>query len=86
MIKYGESFDHHKDIRLEGIGKFPHLLVPTCGRVPNNMAKGLETIVNFNEVIVGQAEEKWIELKNMSPVSRFYGIFCICALSSHAQN
>ena len=70
IIKYGENFSHHKDVKLEGIGKFPHLLVPACGKVPSGMTKGLETIVNFNEVIVGKAEEKWIELKNMSPVRR----------------
>ena len=49
-------------------GKYPHLLV-AGGSTATDDAPDNETVLNFAHVAVGRHSEKWIELKNLSPVS-----------------
>eukprot|EP00118_Oscarella_pearsei_P004948 m.21985 g.21985 ORF g.21985 m.21985 type:complete len:1729 (+) comp28260_c0_seq1:44-5230(+) len=56
---------NHKGINLKGIGKFPHLVVSvSSGKVTQG-----EVVVNFGQVAVETVAEKWLELKNTSPVN-----------------
>ena len=49
-------------------GKYPHLIV-SGGAPPVEDSPENETVLNFGHVAVGKNVEKWIELKNLSPVS-----------------
>ena len=54
----------------DSIGKFPHLAVSASSSqgAKNAVGEG-EVIVNFGHVAVETVAEKWLKLKNMSPVS-----------------
>ena len=68
VCRYGRNFNYVKVTKFEGIGKYPHLLV--TGSITAGVPQGdNEAIVSFNDVSVGETVEKWIELKNLSPVN-----------------
>ncbi|XP_071942190.1 cilia- and flagella-associated protein 65-like [Antedon mediterranea] len=68
-IHYGNNFTCCKQLKLEGIGKYPHLLVCGSGDKPNAITNpGMESIIKFGDVAIGKTHENMIELHNLSPV------------------
>ncbi|XP_033103427.1 cilia- and flagella-associated protein 65-like [Anneissia japonica] len=68
-LHYGSELQCCKQLKLEGIGKYPHLLVCSAGEKPNAINNpGMENIVDFGDVAIGKTREKMIELHNLSPV------------------
>ncbi|XP_041477861.1 LOW QUALITY PROTEIN: cilia- and flagella-associated protein 65-like [Lytechinus variegatus] len=70
-VHYGsDSLSCKKTLKLEGIGKLPHLLVAQAGRHPRAMENlNIESVVSFGDVSIGSTAEKWIELHNLAPVN-----------------
>ncbi|XP_071497349.1 cilia- and flagella-associated protein 65-like [Diadema antillarum] len=70
-VHYGsDAFTCRKTLRLEGIGKLPHLLVSQSGKSPRAMENlNIESVVSFGDVAIGSTAEKWIELHNLAPVN-----------------
>ena len=66
VVRYGPNLSSTKTTQLEGIGKYPHLLVKSSG-VP--LSGETEATIKFGCVSVGQTVERWIELHNLSPVN-----------------
>ncbi|PIK59519.1 putative coiled-coil domain-containing protein [Apostichopus japonicus] len=67
---FGDKLACKKTLNLEGIGKFPHLLVSPDGKIPNaSDSLGLESIISFGEVAIGATGSRCIELHNLSPVN-----------------
>ncbi len=56
-------------------GKFPHLMVPDAGKQSFTNTNPLESVIDFGDVCIGSSSEKWIEVRNISPVSEFYVVF-----------
>ena len=71
VVKYGAGMAHAQVVKLEGIGKYPHILVSSSGATKQQQSTSgdIETIVSFGKVSVRQTAEKWVELHNLSPVS-----------------
>jgi len=54
------------------LGKFPHLVVSVSGSKTSSsteLTSKEEVVLNFGEVPVQSAANRWIELHNFSPVS-----------------
>lgn len=70
VCSYGDKFVHSKTIKLEGIGKFPHLLVSSSGKDAKQLDRSnTEAVVDFGEIPVGKSIEKYVELHNLSAVN-----------------
>lgn len=66
----GKKTPFTKHVRIEGIGKFPHLMASVSGsRKTSELTNASEVILNFGEVPVQSTANKWIELHNFSPVN-----------------
>lgn len=67
-----------KHVRLEGIGKFPHLVASISRQTKNTPSTEFTTKdeldLNFGEVPVQTTAVKWIELHNFSPVNAPYQV------------
>ena len=73
---------HTKVVKVEGIGKYPYVIVKGISNSENSVSvrsdKQInerhselpkEVIVDFGDVAVGQSTERWIDIANPSPVS-----------------
>ncbi|XP_022101804.1 cilia- and flagella-associated protein 65-like isoform X2 [Acanthaster planci] len=68
--RYGEDLSHKKTLRLEGIGKYPHLLASAPGKNPKAMDNlSMENVISFGDVPIGTVSEKSLLLYNLSPVA-----------------
>ncbi|XP_006820550.2 cilia- and flagella-associated protein 65-like [Saccoglossus kowalevskii] len=75
VIKYGNDLSCYKTVKLEGIGKYPHLLVSSLGKSPRTLENlNAEAVIEFGQVAIGRQTEKYIELHNLSPVNAPYTI------------
>lgn len=62
------SFTKH--VKVEGIGKFPHLVASVPGsKKSSDLSNSREEVLDFGEVPVQTRASKWIELHNFSPVN-----------------
>ena len=72
---------HCKAVKMEGIGKYPYVVVknglnsPLSKTVPhqplaseNEFGSNKEIVIDFGRIAVGASVEKWIEVNNPSPV------------------
>ena len=60
-----------KTIKLEGIGKYPHVTVKVVRKTnksPDHVEGGSGVVVDFGGVAIGTVAEKWLEITNISPV------------------
>ena len=85
VCSYGNENPTTKSMNLEGVGKYPHVLVrlappPTLAVLKGRGGEGeegavaqSELTVNFGCVPVGAVSERLVEIVNMSPVS-----VCVC--------
>ncbi|KAK3742184.1 hypothetical protein QZH41_012071, partial [Actinostola sp. cb2023] len=72
VCKYAHDMENTdlKSMKIEGIGKFPHIVASTLGQKRSTISSnGHEVVVDFGEVPVQTTAEKTIELHNFSPVS-----------------
>ncbi|XP_070569847.1 cilia- and flagella-associated protein 65-like [Ptychodera flava] len=78
VIRYGHDLSCFKTVKLEGIGKYPHLLVVNSLVSDDDKSKKSkkhldnlndEAVVNFGKIAIGHKSEKYIELQNLSPVN-----------------
>lgn len=59
-----------KHVKVEGIGKFPHLVASVPGsKKSSDLSNSREEVLDFGEVPVQTTASKWIELHNFSPVN-----------------
>ncbi|CAH3043041.1 unnamed protein product, partial [Porites evermanni] len=66
----GQKTPFTKHVRIEGIGKFPHLMASVPGsKETSELTSDGEVELNFGEVPVQTSASKWIELHNVSPVN-----------------
>ncbi|KAM7444065.1 hypothetical protein ABFA07_007249 [Porites harrisoni] len=66
----GQKTPFTKHVRIEGIGKFPHLMASVPGsKETSKLTSDGEVELNFGEVPVQTSANKWIELHNVSPVN-----------------
>ncbi|KAJ7389222.1 hypothetical protein OS493_032690 [Desmophyllum pertusum] len=68
----GQKTPFTKHVRIEGIGKFPHLVASISGPTKTSsteLSSKEEVVLNFGEVPVQSSATKWIELHNFSPVN-----------------
>ncbi|CAC5365950.1 unnamed protein product [Mytilus coruscus] len=69
VCKYGNELNLGKVTKLEGIGKYPHILISLPGRPATTLNKdNLEATVQFGGAPVGTTLQKYIELHNLAPV------------------
>lgn len=69
VCKYGNELNLGKVTKMEGIGKYPHILISLPGRPATTLNKdNLEATVQFGGVPVGSTVQKYIELHNLAPV------------------
>ncbi|XP_052080289.1 cilia- and flagella-associated protein 65-like [Mytilus californianus] len=69
VCKYGNELNLAKVTKLEGIGKYPHILISLPGRPATTLNKdNLEATVQFGGAPVGTTLQKYIELHNLAPV------------------
>lgn len=62
------SFTKH--VKVEGIGKFPHLVASVPGsKKSSELSNSREEVLDFGKVPVQTTASKWIELHNFSPVN-----------------
>ncbi|XP_038048739.1 cilia- and flagella-associated protein 65-like [Patiria miniata] len=67
--RYGDDLSHKKTLPLEGIGKYPHLLVSSPGKIPKAMDNlNMESVIAFGDVPIGATVEKSLQVHNLSPV------------------
>jgi hypothetical protein len=77
VCRFGDEEKQSMTVKVEGIGKFPHLTVSVCGLKSkewlstnmNDVIYPKETVIDFGYVAVETTAEKWIELRNQSPVN-----------------
>ncbi|EDO28133.1 predicted protein, partial [Nematostella vectensis] len=74
VCKYSHTPDNvsEKAMKIEGIGKFPHLIVgrsPGAKAFTENEDRTGQVTVDFGSVPIQTTKTKWIELQNVSPVS-----------------
>ncbi|KAL9957579.1 hypothetical protein ACROYT_G034498 [Oculina patagonica] len=68
----GQKSPFTKHVRIEGIGKYPHLVASVSGPKKTSsteLSNKEEVILNFGEVPVQSTANRWIELHNFSPVN-----------------
>lgn len=66
----GQKTPFTKHVKIEGIGKFPHLVASASGsKKTSEVGCSNEAVLNFGEVPVQSTVSKWIELHNFSPVN-----------------
>ncbi|PFX25001.1 Coiled-coil domain-containing protein 108 [Stylophora pistillata] len=74
----GQKAPFTKHVKLEGIGKFPHLVASISRQAKNTSSTEFTTKdeldLNFGEVPVQTTATKWIELHNFSPVNAPYQV------------
>ncbi|OWF45565.1 hypothetical protein KP79_PYT24425 [Mizuhopecten yessoensis] len=72
---YGPDLSLGKVTKLEGIGKYPHILVSSPGKPATTLNKeNLEAAVQFGPTPVGSTTQKWVELHNLAPVRAPYKV------------
>ncbi|EDO41855.1 predicted protein [Nematostella vectensis] len=74
VCKYSHTPDNvsEKAMKIEGIGKFPHLIVgrsPGAKAFTENEDRTGQVTVDFGSVPIQTTKTKWIELQNVSPVN-----------------
>ncbi|XP_019617941.1 PREDICTED: cilia- and flagella-associated protein 65-like [Branchiostoma belcheri] len=74
VCNYGPENVYFGTVKLEGIGKFPHIVVRTEGKDTQTFGATAETLVDFGTVPVGKSVEKWVELQNLSPVKAAFKV------------
>ncbi|XP_077997157.1 cilia- and flagella-associated protein 65-like [Glandiceps talaboti] len=70
VVRYGNDLNCYRTVKLEGIGKYPHLLVSAGGKsskILDNL--NAEAVVHFGPIPISHRVEKYIELHNLSPVN-----------------
>ncbi|XP_065886516.1 cilia- and flagella-associated protein 65-like [Dysidea avara] len=67
---YGDSQNYKKPVKLEGIGKYPHLVVSTGGKSPPTTDLSL----SFGDSPVGETVVKCLYITNVSSVSASFDI------------
>ncbi|XP_071792552.1 cilia- and flagella-associated protein 65-like [Asterias amurensis] len=66
---FGEDLSHKKSLRLEGIGKYPHLLVSAAGSIPHaSDSLSMESVISFGATPIGSTVQRVLQLYNLSPV------------------
>ncbi|XP_072117075.1 cilia- and flagella-associated protein 65 isoform X2 [Mobula birostris] len=72
--KFGEN-DHEKYMKLQGIAKFPHLLISVPGEVSQVSGQDdMHSILHFGHVAVGSTVEKYVEIHNYSIVNTLFRV------------
>ncbi|XP_069108657.1 cilia- and flagella-associated protein 65-like isoform X1 [Argopecten irradians] len=72
---YGPDLSLGKVTKLEGIGKYPHILVSSPGKPATTLTReNLEAAVQFGPTPVGSTTQKWAELHNLAPVRAPYKV------------
>ncbi|KAJ8320586.1 hypothetical protein KUTeg_002173 [Tegillarca granosa] len=75
VCRYGEEGSFGKVTNLEGIGKYPHILVSSPGKPASSLTQeNLESVVSFGPTAVGATIQKVVELHNLSTVRAPYKI------------
>ncbi|XP_013412505.1 cilia- and flagella-associated protein 65-like [Lingula anatina] len=75
VCKYGAEFTEAQGLKLNGIGKYPHLLVSSVGKPVEELNRDdKEAVAHFGEIPVGKSVEKFVELHNLSPVNAPFSV------------
>ncbi|XP_078326129.1 cilia- and flagella-associated protein 65-like isoform X1 [Crassostrea virginica] len=75
VCKYGPDLALGKSTKLEGIGKYPHILVSCAGKPSNSLnSTNHEAEIKFSPTPVGSTIQKWVELHNLAPVRAPYKV------------
>ncbi|KAK3083386.1 hypothetical protein FSP39_021362 [Pinctada imbricata] len=75
ICRYGQEMSMGKVTKLEGIGKYPHILASVPGKPTSALSSDNQDVeIQFGSNPVGSTIQKWVELHNLAPVRAPYRI------------
>ena len=70
VVKYGLDSSVASVTNFEGIAKYPHITVINASpTIPLSEMQYCKAMLDFGRVSIGKTEEKWIEIRNLAPVT-----------------